>query len=87
MKSTFVLALLLCALGFGLCSCGDAPEHIELIAPGDTNFTVFCATASVCRQRATDRCKAQGFSHFDILEQLNGDDLGEGKGVVIQCRA
>jgi hypothetical protein len=85
MKFTFVLAILLCALSFGLGSCGYAPERVEMIAPGDTNFTVYCATTSACRQRATDLCQAQGYPHYDIMEQLKGDEVGEGRGIAIQC--
>jgi hypothetical protein len=85
MKST--IAILLCALSFGLGSCGNAPERVDMSAPGGTSFTVFCNTTSVCRERATDQCKAQGYSHFDILQQVNGDGLDEGKGIIIQCKA
>jgi hypothetical protein len=85
MKS--IIAILLCALSFGLGSCGNAPERVDMIAPGGTSFTVFCTTASVCRERATDQCKAQGYSHFVIVEQLNGDGVDEGKGIIIQCKA
>jgi hypothetical protein len=86
MKSNFVLTVLLGALSFGLGSCGNLPERVDLIAEGDTSFMVFCA-ASACGKRAADICHAQGYSHYDILEQLQGDDLGEGRGVVIQCKA
>jgi hypothetical protein len=87
MKSPFILAILLCALCFGLGSCANAPERVDLIAEGDTKFTVFCAAAPACRQRAADLCRAQGYSLYDILEQLKGDELGEGRGIVIECKA
>jgi hypothetical protein len=84
MKST--VAMLLCALSFGLGGCGNSADRVDMVAEGDTNFTVYCATMSACRQKATDRCQEQGYPHFDIVETLKGDDLGEGKGVAIQCR-
>jgi hypothetical protein len=83
MKSTFALAILLCVLSLGLEGCGNAPERVDMIADGDTSFMVFCA-ASTCGQRASNICHAQGYSHYDILDQLNGDELGEGKGIIIQ---
>jgi hypothetical protein len=86
MRSSFVLAILPCALSFGLGSCGNAPERVELIAEGDSSFVVFCA-ASACGKRAADICHAQGYSQYEILERLQGDDLGEGRGIVIQCKA
>ena len=85
MKSAYVLAILLW-LSFGQGSCGYAPERVEMIAPGDTNFTVYCTTTFACRQRATDLCQAQGYPRYDIMEQLKGDELGEGSGIAIQCR-
>jgi hypothetical protein len=87
MKFTVVLTILLCALSFALGGCGNAPERVDMIAEGDTSFTVFCAATPACRQRATDICRAQGYSRYDILEQLRGDELGEGRGIVIQCKA
>jgi hypothetical protein len=86
MKSTFVLAILLCALSFGLGGCGSAPERVDMIAEGDSSFTVFCATAA-CGQKAANICHAQGYPHYDILDELKGDELGEGRGIVIQCKA
>jgi hypothetical protein len=84
MKS--IVIILLCALSFALTSCGNAPEHVDTIAPGGTSFTVFCATTTVCRERAAEQCKARGYSHFDIVGQLNGDGVDEGKGIIIQCK-
>ena len=86
MKSIVVLEILLCALTLGLGSCGSLPERVDMVAEGDTSFTVFCVP-SACRQRAADLCHAQGYAHYDILEQLKGDELGEGRGIVIQCKA
>jgi hypothetical protein len=86
MKSTYVLAISLCALSFGLESCGYAPERVEMIVPGETNFTVYCTTTSACRERATDLCQAQGYPRYNITEQFKGDELGEGSGIAIQCR-
>jgi hypothetical protein len=83
MKSS--VAMLLCALSVALGGCGYSADRVDMVADGDTNFTVYCPTTSACRQKATDRCKEQGYAHFDIVETLKGDDLGEGKGVVIQC--
>jgi hypothetical protein len=87
MKTT---AVLLCALSFGCCglgSCGTAPERVEMIAEGDTSFTVFCTSPPDCRKRAAKLCQAQGVGPlYDILEQLKGDELGEDRGIVIQCR-
>jgi len=86
MKFTFALAILLGALSLGLGGCGNLPDRVDMIADGDTSFMVFC-TASTCRERATDICRAQGYSRYDILDRLKADDLGEGGGIVIQCKA
>jgi hypothetical protein len=85
MKSPFAFAILLCAVSLGLGGCGNLPERVDMIAAGDTSFMVFC-TASTCGERATDICHAQGFSRYDIVDRLKGDELGEGGGIVIQCK-
>jgi hypothetical protein len=86
MQKTFVVIILFCVLSIGLGSCGSAPERVDMIADGDTSFMVFCS-ASTCGQRAASICHTQGYSHYDVLDQLKGDDLGEGRGIVIQCKA
>jgi hypothetical protein len=53
MKSTFVLPILLCALSFGLGDCGNVPERVDMIAEGDTSFTVFCAAAPAASGQLT----------------------------------
>jgi hypothetical protein len=56
-----------------------------MIAEGDSSFMVYCA-ASACAKKATDRCHAQGFSRYDTVEQVKGDEQGEGGGIVVQCK-
>jgi hypothetical protein len=85
MKPIFVLSILLCALGLGLGGCDNSPDRVNLVADGDTSFMVTCA-ASACGQRAAEICHAQGYSRYDILERTKGDDLGEGGGIIIQCK-
>jgi hypothetical protein len=74
----------LCALILGLGGCAYSPGPVDWIAEGESSFIVTCAP-SACAQRATAICNAQGFSRYDILERRQGDDLGEGGGIVIQC--
>jgi len=84
MKPIFLLSIPLCALVLDLAGCSYSPGPVELIAEGDSSFILTCAP-SACAQRATALCNAQGFSRYDILEQRQADDLGEGGGIVIQC--
>jgi len=84
MKPVFVLSIPLCALVLGLGGCSYSPGPVDLIAEGDSSFILTCAP-SACAQRAIALCNAQGFSRYDILEQRQADDLGEGGGIVIQC--
>jgi hypothetical protein len=83
-KPVFVLSIPLCALVLGLGGCAYSPGPVDWIAEGESSFIVTCAP-SACAQRATAICNAQGFSRYDILERRQGDDLGEGGGIVIQC--
>jgi hypothetical protein len=85
MQSIFVLSIPLCALVLGLGGCAYSSGPVEMITEGDSNFIVTCAP-SACAQRATAICQAQGFSRYDIVERRQGDDLGEGGGIVIQCK-
>ena len=86
LRSVFVHSIPFCALVLGLGGCSYSPGPVDLIAEGDSSFIVTCAP-SACAQRATALCNAQGFSRYDILEQRQGDDLGEGGGIVIQCNS
>jgi hypothetical protein len=85
MKPIFILSLLAPALGLGLGGCDYSLSRVNLVADGDTSFMVTCA-ASVCGQRADEICRAQGYSSYDILERIKGDDLGEVGGILIQCK-
>jgi hypothetical protein len=85
MKLIFVLLLLTPALGLGLGGCDYSLSRVNMVADGDTSFMVTCA-ASVCGQRADEICRAQGYSSYEILERMKGDDLGEVGGILIQCK-
>ena len=82
MNWTFVLGMLLCVV---LAGCGNAPERVDMIAEGDSRFMLHCAPSD-CRKRATDTCQAQGYSRYDVVEQVKGDEQGEGGGLTIQCK-
>jgi hypothetical protein len=84
-KYTVVVAILLCTLSFGLGGCATEPEHVDMIAEGDSSFMVYCAP-SACRKKATARCQSQGFSRYDVVEEIAGDERGDASGVVIQCK-
>jgi hypothetical protein len=83
-----ILSSLLCALSLGLSGCSEFNSlgRINLVADNDTTFMVVCA-GDACAQKASETCKAQGYSRYDIVDQTQGDDLGEARGVVIQCKA
>lgn len=85
MRSALVLAVPLCALSFGLGGCSADPGPVDMIAEGDSHFMLYCAP-SACRKKATARCQSQGFSRYDLVEELPGDERGDGSGVVIQCK-
>ena len=79
----FVLFMPLCALVLGGCDYSSGP--VNMVNEGDSSFVVACAPPA-CAKRAAAICQKQGFSKYDILEQRQGDDLGEGGGVVVQCK-
>jgi len=85
MKPIFVLSVPLCAFVLGLGGCSYTPGPVDMVNEGDSSFVVTCAP-STCAKRATAICQQQGFSKYDILERRQGDDLGEGGGIVIQCK-
>jgi hypothetical protein len=85
MKLIFVLSMPLCALGLGLGGCDYSPGPPNFVTEGDSSFIVACVP-STCVQKATAICHTQGYSRYDILERRQGDDLGEGSAIVVQCK-
>jgi hypothetical protein len=84
MKPILLLSITVCVVGLG--GCGDyAPPPVNLVTEGDSSFIVTCAP-SACAKRATAICQAQGYPNYVILERRQGDDLGEGGGIVVQCK-
>jgi hypothetical protein len=82
MKPIFVLSIMLC---MGLGGCDYSPGPVNLVTDGDSSFIVTCAP-SACAKRATAICQDQGYPNYIVLERRPGDDLGEGGGIVIQCK-
>jgi hypothetical protein len=74
-----------CALVLGLGGCDYSPGPPNFVTEGDSSFIVTCVP-SACAQRATAICLAQGYSRYDILERRQGDALGEGGAIVVQCK-
>jgi hypothetical protein len=85
MKPIVVLSMPLCALSLGLGGCDYSPGPPNFVTERDSSFIVACVL-SKCGQKATAICRDQGYSHYDILEQRKGDELGEGSAIVVQCK-
>jgi hypothetical protein len=85
MKPVLVLSMPLCALVLGLGGCDYSPGPPNFVTERDSSFIVACVP-STCGQKATAICHDQGYSRYDILERRQGDDLGEGGAIVVQCK-
>jgi hypothetical protein len=72
---------------FLLTGCSDLPrlDRVDFTSEADSSFMVACSKGN-CHERAEAICSRQGFAKYDIIEETRGDELGEGRGVVIQCK-
>jgi hypothetical protein len=69
-----------------LSGCGSELSPVYHVIDGDDVFMLACEHTA-CKYAARETCLDQGFDRYEILEWHAGDEIGEGRGATIRCKA